>query len=831
MSLKAHIPPSRRQETPGRDFTWIGKSMKRVEDPRILAGKGVYIDDVMLPNMAHAAILRSPHAHATIKSIDKSRAEALPGVLAVMTGTDSEAYCGALPTFSNPPVRQYPIARERVRHVGEAVVAVVAEDRYIAEDALDLIDVDYEPLPVAYDLEAEVDSRGGEVLHPELGNTNVFFDRNFKFGPVDEDFERADLVVKRRLRWNRSGGTPIETAGAVGVYDPGTGNYTIHSNMSAYNWLGYMLATTLNIPSHKLNIIPVLAGGSFGTKFFLHKVPILAAILSRAVGRPVKFIEDRLDNTMNSDHHGSDRLYHAELAVMGDGTLLALRSYVIDDYGAYMQFGIGHHGNALAHVIGPYRINSVEVDIKAVLTNKCQQGAYRGFGSEVANFVLERMVDMAADELGMDRIEIRRRNFIQPDEFPYLIPSGNMYDSGNYPAVLEKALTMANVETWRAQQEEGREQGRYIGIGVATCQERSVLSATEFWRWNEEKGPADWTTTPEAVSIAIDALGKTVVTLHGSFWGNSPETVAVQILSEQLTLDPADIMVTYADKNSGLPSMGPAGSRFTVMIAGAIVGAATKIRKKMFAIVGHVLNADPAELELIDGEIRVPAAGTGRNLPISMTIPEVANLAHNFRLSLPDDDELTSGLDASFVYDHPVTTEPPADRSHMGIFYPIMGHSCHIPVVEVDIETGQVHFLNYVAVHDCGTIVNPMTLDGHIRGGTVNAIGTVLLEHYKYNEDGQLETALFTDYLLPGVHEAPEDLICGHVETPSPFTEYGIKGGGEGGRMGAPPAIVSAIEDALLPLGVKIDSVPLMPSRLKQLIREARERLESGESV
>ena len=820
MSLKAYIPPSRRQESPGRDFTWIGKSMKRVEDPRILAGKGVYIDDVVLPNMAHAAVLRSPYAHATIKSIDKSEAEALPGVLAVVTGEDSEAYCGALPTFSNPPVTQYPVARDRVRHVGETVVAVVAEDRYIAEDALDLIEVEYDPLPVVSDLEKAVHSKGAEVLHPELGDTNVFLDRNFKFGPVDDDFERADLVVSRRLRWNRSGGTPIETSGAVGSYDAGTGGYTIHSNMSAYNWLGYMLATTLNIPSHKLNLIPVLAGGSFGAKFFLHKVPVLTAILSRAVGRPVKFIEDRLDNTLSSDHHGSDRVYYADLALNKDGTFLALRSHVIDDYGAYMQFGIGHHGNALAHVIGPYRINSAEVDIKAVLTNKCQQGAYRGFGSEVANFVLERMVDMAADELSMDRIEIRRKNFIQPDEFPYLIPSGNMYDSGNYPAVMEKALGLADVADWRARQQEARKEGRYIGIGVATCQERSVLSATEFWMWNEEKGPADWTTTPEAATVAIDAMGKAIITLHGSFWGNSPETVATQLLAEQLSIDPADILVIYSDKNSGLPSMGPAGSRFTVMIAGAIVGAASKIRAKMLYIASHLMQVDVLKLELVEGEIRMVGGEPGP----SMTITEIAYQAHNFRLSLPDDPELTSGLDESYVYDHPATTEPPADRSHMGIFYPIMGHSCHIPVVEVDIETGQVSILKYIAVHDCGTIVNPITLDGHIRGGTVNGIGTALLEHYKYNDDGQLESALFTDYLLPSVHESPEDIICDHVETPSPFTEYGIKGGGEGGRMGAPPAIVGAIEDALRPLGVKIDCVPVGPARLKQLIREARKQ-------
>ena len=816
MSERGHIPESRQREKPRADLQWIGKSMKRVEDPRLLVGKGVYADDVNVPEMAHAAVLRSPHAHARIVSIDVSKAAALPGVLCVMTGAGAAEVCDPLPTWASPPVLQSVIAHDRVRHVGEAVAAVAAEDRYIAEDACDLIEVVYEPLPPVVDPEDALTSTGDAVLHPARGDTNIALERKLTFGPVEEDFAAADLVIERRFRWPRSGGQPLETVGAVASFDDGAGRFTIQCNTSMYNYCGWMIASTLRVPPHKLNIVPTLAGGSFGSKMFVHKVPVLAAVLARAVGRPVKFMEDRIDNTTSCDNHASDRVYYAKLALKRDGTLLSLKTRIIDDYGAYLQFGVGQHGNALSQCVGPYRINSVEIDLAAVLTNKCQQGAYRGFGSEVANFVIERLVDAAADELGVDRIALRRQNFIQPDQFPYLIPTGNMYDSGNYQAVLDETLKLANLESWRAKQTEARAEGRYIGIGVATCQERSVFSATEFWMWNLEPG-VEWTSSPDAVSVKIDPTGKAFVTLHSPFWGNSPETVAAQVLAEQLTIDPADIEITYSDTDQGLNSTGPGGSRFTVMVTGAIVGAAGKIREKLFRIAAHLMEADVRDLALEDGAVHV------KGVPgMKMSIAELADKAHYYRLSMPEDLDLTSGLDATYVYDHPVTTLPDPDERHMGIFYPIMGHSCHIPVIEVDIETGQVQFLHYAAVHDCGTMVNPMTLEGHIRGGTVNGIGTALFEEFSYDEAGQLTTALWTDYLIPTIKETPVDIVVGHVETPSPFTEYGVKGGGEGGRMGGPPAIAAAIEDALKPLGVTIDSLPLPPSRLRALIREAQ---------
>jgi CO/xanthine dehydrogenase Mo-binding subunit len=818
--MKHHIPESRQREKPTGNYTWIGKSMKRVEDPRLLTGHGKYADDIVVPNLAHAAVLRSPHAHARIVSVDKTRAEAVPGVLAVMSGADVAEVTDELPSFASPPVPQRCVALDRVRHVGEPVAAVVAETRYIAEDACELIEVVYDELPPVVDPEEAITMTGDAVLHPERGETNVALARKLDFGPVDEDFAAADVVVKRHLRWPRSGGQPLENAGALATFDPGTGKFEIYANTQMYTFIGWTIARSLRVPSRNVNIIPTLAGGSFGAKVFIHKVMTIAATLARATGRPVKYLEDRIDDTTACDAHGSDRIYDAELALKKDGTMTSLRFRVVDDYGAYFQYGAGHHGNAMAQVTGPYRINSFGIDLIAVLTNKCQIGAYRGFGSEVTNWVMERMVDAAVDELGADPVEFRRQNLIQPDQFPYIIPTGNLYDSGNYPAVLDMALELSDYYGWRKKQAEARKQGRYVGIGIVSCQERSVYNSTEWWMFNLEPG-FDLSSTPESVAISMDPTGMVSVALFSPFTGNSPETVATQVVAEQLQMDPKNIFVTYADSDAGLAGTGPSGSRYTVMVAGAIVGAATEIREKLLKVAGHMMEVDPKDLELRDGKVGVKGVPGDEK-----TLQEVATFVHYFRLSLPEDPELNSGLDAICVYDHPLTTLPSEDRSDLGIFYPFMGHMVHIPVVEVDIETGQVGFLDYTAVHDCGTMVNPMTLEGHIRGGTINGIGSTLYEHFHYDENGQLLNATFSDYLLPGLRESPIEIRVGHIETPSPYTEYGVKGGGEGGRMGAPPALTQAVEDALKPLGVKIDELPISPKRLRALIREAEQKVE-----
>lgn len=603
-------------------------------------------------------------------------------------------------------------------------------------------------------------------------------------------------------------------------YDRGQGKFTIHVNSSMYNYVGFTIAATLGVETHQVNIVPVDAGGSFGSKLFLHKVPVLAALAARRVGCPVKYIEDRIDNLTACDHHGSDRIYEVELALDENDDMAALRYKVWDDYGAYLQFGLGTHGNGFSQIVGPYRMKAVGVEITAVFSPKCQQGACRGFGSEVTNFMLERMVDAAVAEIGADPIEYRKRNFIAPEEFPYQIPTGNLYDSGQYALALEEACKLLDYDGWRRKQAQMRAEGRHVGIGVASCQEKGVFSATEFWMLNNDPGFA-LTSSPESVSVKIDSAGKATLSLHAPHWGNSPETVAAMVLAEQLTLDPADISVAYSDTDHGLPSTGPGGSRFTVMVCGAVTGAANILKAKLRKAAAHLMQTNEADLEFRDGHVAVKGGGA------AMSIADIAMQLHFFRLSLPDDPDLRSGLDATYTYDHPLTTLPKS-KSDFGIFYPIIGHMCHMPVVEVDVETGRIEFLDYAAVHDCGTMINPKTLDGHVRGGTAQGIGNTIMERYEYDGQGQMLTGSYQDYLIARATDLPRNIKIHHVETPSPYTEYGVKGAGEGGRMVAPPAVVAAVEDALRPLGVTIDELPIPPAKLRRLIREAQARQAAG---
>src|SRR4051794_16723587 len=429
---------------------WVGQSVRRIEDPKFLLGKGGSIDDMRVRGMLHAALVRSPHAHAKITSIDTSRATALPGVFAVVTGAEAAEITDPMPDFGPAPDKTTwrCLAADKVRYVGEGVVAVLAESRYVAEDAADLIEIEYELLDPVVDPE-EALKDGAALVHDALGS-NVAYERAFTFGEVDRDFADAGVVVKDRLRWHRSGGQPLETVGAIANFDRATGMLTIDTNTLSFTSYLFLLAGTLKVPANKLDVIPHPAGGSFGSKLWAVKVSAIAGLLSKVSGRPVKYLEDRVDNIANCDHHGSDRVYDVELALTPEGLMKSLKIRSLDDYGAYIQFGVGHHGNALAQVVGPYRIKSVQYTVTAVMTNKCQQGAYRGFGSEVNNWMLERMVDLAAKELHLDAVEIRRRNLIGKDEFPYFIPTGNVYDSGDYERVLDTALELADLDHWRA---------------------------------------------------------------------------------------------------------------------------------------------------------------------------------------------------------------------------------------------------------------------------------------------------------------------------------------------------------------------------------------------
>jgi CO/xanthine dehydrogenase Mo-binding subunit len=795
------------------DLKWIGKSIPRKEDPKLLTGRAQYVDDVNLPRMAHAALLLSPHAHARIVAIDTSRAEALPGVLAVVTGAQAARQTGPLPTLSQPAVLQYCLAVGKVRYAGEPMVAVVAENRYIAEDALELIEVEFAVLPAVPDMDSALASHGDSVLHPELGDSNIMAHVVRKWGGVDALFAGAERVVKRRFRWPRVSAQPIETVGAVADYDPVTKKFSVYSNMSQQMALSPRIAQTLGVTPSQLNFHPMYVGGSFGGKVSVFYAMVLAATLSRIVGRPVKYMEDRLEHLLNGNQHGSDRRYEAEMALDGDGLMLALRFKIVDDYGAYMQMGLGSHGNALAQATGAYRIAGLHYEVTAVATNKTQQGPYRGFGGEVGNFVLERLVDAAASELGIDPVQLRRKNFITQEQFPYKIPNGNVYDSGNYQAVLDKALDEARLDQWRARQALASGSDKRIGIGVATVCERSVLSVTEFWFLND-KPALRITSSPESVQVRIDAAGMAIVTIYAPCWGNSPETMAAQFVAEHLCMHPDQVSVVYASTDLGQISKGPAGSRYTAMLAGAVEGACKILRTKLLALGSHMLGVASEDAALTEAGV-VSLASPQR----AVALADVARAAHLFRLDFPEGELYSTGLVASYTYDHPFTTLPNPETGDLGVFYPIVGHACHIVVVEVDVVIGTVKILDYVAVHDVGRVVNPMTMDGQIRGGIAQGIGTVFYEKYQYDADGQALTGSLADYLVPTACEIP-DIRVAHVETPSPFTSFGIKGGGEGGRLAACPAIVAAVENALQDFDVYLGELPLTPAYLHALLLE-----------
>jgi len=686
---------------------------------------------------------------------------------------------------------------------------VAAESRAQAEDALDHVHVDYELLPVVtgpFDALEE----DAPLIHETL-DSNLVWKRDMSFGDVEGDRARADRVVRRRLRWHRMSAQAIETAGVVASWEPGSRSLTIWSNAGLANMIPDDYAEMLQVDTSRLKLVQCTVGGSFGSKVLLGKQMCIAAGISKLTSRPAKFIDDRLDHVQAGDNTASDRWYDGELAMTDEGEFLSLKLDITEDYGAYFNLGPAHHANSLSQPTGPYRISSLQYNVTAVLTNKVRQAAFRGAGAEVGNFVLERLVDAAADELGVDPVELRRKNFIAPDQFPFRTPHGNVYDSGDYESVLQIALEDERVKRWIDERDRARNEGRHIGIGIVTCQQRSAFAASELWLLQDHpKNPM--TSNPETVDVTVDAQGKTFVTLANSFVGTSPATLAAQVLAEELGVDPSSIAFRYADSQAGMVSAGPGGSRSTVMVVGAIAGAARTIKNKMLDIAEHTLEANRDDLVFEKGNVSVkgsPGAG--------LSFGELARLANHYALSLPEGME--SGLRATTRYDHPYMTEPNEDRTDLGTFYGIVGHGCHVAVVEVDPETGVVTPLSYLAVNDSGTVVSPRLLEGQIMGGVIQGIGAALSEEYVYGPDGELLTRDYTDYLLPSFDLVPPDFRVLHHETPSPFTQYGVKGGGEGGRLMSPAVIASAVEDALRPYGVKVDEAPITPSRIVELVK------------
>ena len=769
--------------------TYIGAPIRRGEDVRFLTGKATFIDDVKLPGMLYAAVLRSPHAHARIRSVDVSEALKLTGVVGVLTFAD-------LPSGVKPiPLRmyqldgldrflQYPLARGKVGYVGEPVALVAAVDRYVAEDGADLIQVEYEPLPVVPDVEAAL--RGDVIIHEEQG-TNVAGGHDLKLGDVDGAFRDAEYTRKEVLRTHRHTGNPMETRGLVASWDAGRNELTVWGMTKVAHFNRAVLSSLLEMPEHRIHFVEPDVGGGFGIRGEFYPEDYLVPYAAMKLGRPLKWIEDRREHLMAANHSREVRC-ELEIAARKDGTLLGMRAHIHGDMGAHIRTHGGLVPASTAGVLpGPYRIPAYEAHIRCVMTNKMGVGTYRAPGRYESCYFRERMLDMVAGDLGMDPIDLRRKNLIQPEEIPYELGptrpgiASTVFDSGDYPRALEHALERFGWKELEPLQGQKRE-GRYHGIGIGWFVKNTGLGPSE--------GARVAITGPESVAVYLG-----IATL-----GQGHETIMAQICADSLGV-PMEWITVFHGHTDLMPwGGGTYSSRGTVMAGNAVHLTAQALKKRFLELASRRLETDPAGLEFHSGSIH--AAGTDKPLLglgdlLEMTRPGKA----------PGD--AAPGLEATEYFHNNLLT------------YTYGGHLVH---VAVDPETGMVEILRYLVLEDVGRAVNPLLVHGQALGAAAQGIGGTLLEELAYNEDGQLLTTTLLDYPLPSATEIPpvESIITEY--SPSPLNPLGVKGAGEGGIVACGAALANAVSNALSSLGIQIKELPLSPDRIRSLVREAERR-------
>lgn len=760
--------------------TWVGRSLLRFEDEALLRGEGRFIDDLdPVANARHAAILRSPLAHARVVRVDPAPALELPGIVGVLTGADVVAMSRPFPAGIDSRVPYYAAAFETVRYAGEPVAVVVARDRYLAEDALELIEVEYEPL--------------APVLDPvEAADTKACVsDRSFSYGDVDVALAAADVVLRGRFRFPRWSCTPVECYGVVADWNEAEGSLTAWANFQGPFTLHSVAAAALGLTGSKLRLItPPDSGGSFGIKSAVFAYVVLMGLASRKLGVPVRWIEDRLEHLTGSSA-ATGRLTELEAGFSAAGELVALRYDVIEDVGAYVRAPepatlYRMHGS----LSGAYRVQNVAARNRIVLTNTCPSGLNRGFGGPQLYFALERTMAIAAGRLGLDPAELARRNLIHADEFPYTTPSGAIYDSGDYEGCLDDALALARYDERRSEAEAARAEGRLVGVGIACVVEPSIsnmgyvtLAAPAVERGLPKSGNA------EGCTISISPLGGITVRLSTTPQGQGHRTVAAQVVADYLGVEPDAVDVLTDLDTSTSPwtvASGNYSSRFSGVGVGAVALAAENLAEKIAAIRDHVGDE-------------------------GMSLRKVAGTAHWNPESLPPGME--PGLQATAYYAAP-NLDPPTDEDRVASSA-AHGFIVDVALVEVDPDTGHVTVLDYVTVHDAGRLLNPLLADGQVRGGLAHGLGAALYERLAHDEDGNLLTASFMDYLCPTAPDLPDARI-GHRSTPSPFTPLGAKGLGEGNTMSAPVAIANAVADAI---GRDDLELPLTPPRVWEVLQ------------
>lgn len=768
----------------------FGSGIRRREDPRLLTGTAKYTADFSLPNMAYAAVLRSPHGHAKIRRIDTSKAKQAPGVVDVFTGPDTEAGlqcipCAWLVPNSGLKVSQYrAMAIGTVRYVGDAVAVVVAETEYQAYDALDLIDVDYEPLPAVIDPQKAA-ADGAPQLHDDIPN-NLAFKWTVEGGQVDEAFSSAPVVIKDRIIQQRLIPTAMETRGALAQYTPATGELTIWNTTQNPHIVRFIMSLVTGVSEDRLRVVAPEVGGGFGSKIPQIQGDFITAFCAMKLGRPVRWIETRSEN-YQSTTHGRDHVQEVELAATNDGKVLGLRCNVWAGMGAYLSTaapGIPTilHGLMLS---GPYTVPAVREIVHGVYTNATPVEAYRGAGRPEATFMLERMLDVLAHKLKIDPVEIRRRNLIAPFNDGHDVVTGLKYDSGNYQAALDKGLNHIGYDALRAEQKEARSKGRCMGIGVATYVEICGLGPSQVAGAVGFQGGL-W----ESAIVRFHPSGKVHVFIGASPHGQGEETTFAQVVADELGVGVADVRIFHGDTDNTPMGWGTYGSRTTAVGGAALAVATRKIKDKAKLLASHLLEAAVEDMDYADGKFFVKGSPDKHK-----TIQDIALMAH-VAWNLPQGME--AGLEASSFYDPPNFTYP---------------FGAHIAVVDIDPETGHVSLRRYVAVDDCGPQINPVIVEGQVHGGVVQGVGQALWEEAVYDANGQLLTGTLADYAIPRADVLPDIEVLSTV-TPSPHHPLGVKGIGEAGTIASTCAVYNAVLDALQPHGVESVQMPLTPERV-----------------
>ncbi len=764
----------------------IGASIRRVEDPVLLAGRGSFLDDVTVtPAPLEVAFVRSPHAHARIVRVDVERARTAAGVACVLTGAETaQLVAGWRGVLAYPGMKaglQRPLAVEKVRFVGEPVVAIAATSRALAEDAADLVEIEYAPLPPVVDAGAALLS-DAPLVHEDLGD-NLSWRNVYQTGDVDAVLATADLVITRVFRTGRHTGVPMEGRGILAAYEPSDGRLVVYTSTQALHLMQHLYAALLGLEDHQVRVIAQHVGGAFGIKAHVYPDDVATVLLAFKLGRPVKWVQDRLEG-LATDVVGRDERVELTMGFRADGTILAMRAHVLADGGAYSVYPRCSvtEPNMISRILpGPYRFEHYAFRAELAITNKASLGHYRAVGHPVAILAHERIMDLAAARLGLDPIEIRRRNLIRREELPYKSAVGNTYMDVACHEALEQLVDAVDYAGLRRWQAEARTAGRSVGIGIATFIEGTAPGSQFYAALGAPIQPAD------AATLRMEPNGSVVALMGTPGQGQGLRTTAAQVIAETLGLRMQDVQVLDGDTAVVPYGSGVWAARSAVVALGAARMAAETLADKVRRIAGHLLEAHADDVELRERAAFV--RGTDR----SVSLRDVAATAHFRTPKLPPD--LERGLDVTRFY------EPPAMTWING---------AHLAVVEVDARTGFVKLLRYVALDDCGRQINPFIVQGQVRGGVIQGIGGALFEHLQYDAQGQLTTGTLMDYLVPLATDVP-DVELLHRETPSTLNPNGTKGAGEAGTSGAPAAILNAVNDALAPLGAEVTVQPITP--------------------